>query len=404
MSQMDAELPAFPLRREAPFAPPAAYLRWREDEPVKQVRLANGTPAWVLTRHEDVRDMLGNLDLTELTADRMNPKFPKLRSGVIGLSTDSNIVFMDEPEHGRMRRMLSPSFTAKKVNAMRPGIQQTVDNVLDQMIAGGSPTDLHRALSMPVPSLVICQLLGTPYEDHELFQTLTGQLLSRATTREDFAAALTQLADYLGDVVETKTKNPSPDDMIGQLIIEHVRPGNLRPKQVVGLSMLMLVAGHETTGNTISMGVLHLLREPDLLEPLRRDPALIPATVEELLRVHSINDLVTLRLAAKDIEIRGCPIKAGEGIIGLGAAANHDPDAFPDPHKVDPSRASRSHLGFGFGVHACIGQNLARAELEIVFTSLLRRVPTLRLATPFEQLSFKHDGFVFGVYELPVAW
>jgi cytochrome P450/ferredoxin len=404
MTEVQTDVPTFPVRRESPFQPPAAYAEWRESEPVKKVRLPDGTPAWVLTRHDDVREMLGNLDLTDLTADRMNPKFPKLRSGVIGGSTDSNIVFMDEPDHGRIRRMLSPSFTAKKVTAMRPGIQQIVDRVIDEMLAGGSPTDLHQSLSMPVPSLVICQLLGTPYDDHDLFQRLTGQLLSRATTREDFAASLQELTEYLHQAVMTKDENPSADDMIGRLIIDHVRTGELTHKQVVGLSMLMLVAGHETTGNTISMGVLHLLHEPDKLAALQRDPSLVAGTIEELLRIHSINDLVTLRLAAKDFEIRGCPIKAGDGIIGLGAAANHDPDAFPNPSEVDPSRAARTHLGFGFGVHACIGQNLARAELEIVFTSLLERVPTLQLDTQFEDLSFKHDGFVFGVNELPVAW
>lgn len=404
MSQHDSSPPGFPLRRDSPFRPPAEYERWRENEPVKKVQLPNGQHAWVLTRHDDVREMLGSLDLSELTADRMNPSFPKLRSGVIALSTDSNLVYMDEPEHGKVRRMLSPSFTAKKVNQMRPGIQQTVDDVIDAMLAGGSPADLHQALSMPVPSLVICQLLGTPYEDHELFQRLTGKLLSRATPPDEYAAYLRELTDYLRETVRTKDKNPSPDDLIGRLILEHVRPGDLTHEQVVGLSMLMLVAGHETTGNTISMGVLHLLTDPSLLRTVRDDPGLVAGTIEEFIRVHSINDLVTLRLAAKDFTIRGCPVKAGDGIFGLGAAANHDPSAFAGPGQVDPRRADRGHVGFGFGVHSCLGQNLARAELEIVFTTLLRRVPTLRLNTSFEELSFKHDGFVFGVYELPVAW
>lgn len=404
LSTPDSRLPSFPLRRESPFRPPAEYDRWREAEPVKKVQLPNGQHAWVLTRHDDVREMLRNLELSELTADRMNPKFPKLRSGVIGLSTDTALTFMDEPEHGRLRRMLAPMFTAKEISKMRPGIQRTVDDVIDKMLADGSPADLHQALSLPVPSRVICQLLGTPYEDHELFQRLTGPLLSRVTPPEQYASLLQELAGYLRETVQAKDNNPSPDDLIGRLILEHVRPGDLTHDQVAGLAMLMLVAGHETTATTISMGVLHLLTDPELLRTVQGDPGLVAGTVEEFVRIDSINDLVTLRLAVKDFEIRGCPIKAGEGVFGLNAAANHDPSAFPNPGQVDARRPDRNHVGFGFGVHACLGQHLARAELEIVFTTLLRRVPTLRLNAPLGELSFKHDGFVFGVNELPVAW
>ena len=398
------ELPAFPVRREAPFAPPEVYARWRESEPVKKVRIPSGKEAWLLTRHEDVREMLDKLDVPHLTANRLDPRFPNLRSGVIGKSTDSNLVWMDEPEHGVMRRMLSPSFTAKKVNTMRPGIQEIVDGVLDRMLEAGPPTDLHQAFSLPIPSLVICQLLGVPYEDHEIFERLTGTLLSRATSPDEYSKNLDELATYLDAKVTEKAKDPSPDDLIGRLIIEHVRTGELEHRQVVGLSMLMLVAGHETTANTFSMGVLHLLVEPDKWEMLRAEPDLVPGAVEEMVRVHSINDLVTLRLAAKDFEIGGCPVKAGEGIFGLNAAANHDPDAFPNPGELDPRRGARNHVGFGYGIHSCIGQNLARAELELAFRALLDRVPTLRLDVPVEELSFKHDGFVFGLYGLPVAW
>ncbi len=391
----------FPIHRESPFRPPAAYEQWRDAHRLTKVRLQDGTDAWVVARYHDVREVLGN---PHVTADKMNPKFPQLRAGVIALSTDSNLEFMDDPDHGSYRRMLSPDFTAKKVGSMRPGIQRVVDDVLTRMLADGSPADLHHAFSLPIPSLVICQLLGVPYTDHDFFQTLTGRMLDTGTSREEFVASLKELHGYLTATVRQKAADPSPDDLIGRMLIEHVRTGEVSHQQVVGFAMLMLVAGHETTANQISMGALSLLREPAKADAIRRDLTLLPGAIEEVLRIHSITDLVMLRLATEDIEIGGCPIKAGEGIIPLAAAANHDPDVFPDPAEFAPRRGSRSHLSFGFGMHSCIGQNLARAEMEVAFAALLTRVPALRLAAAIEELRFKKDGFVFGVHGLPVAW
>jgi cytochrome P450 len=401
MPTTPAEERTFPIRRECPFEPPAAYGEWRDAGMLTKVRLPDGSDAWIAARHSDVREVLNN---PSVTADKMNPKFPQLRSGVIALSTDSNLEFMDEPDHGKYRRMLSPDFTAKKVNTMRPGIERIVDDVVTQMLDCGSPADLHHAFSLPIPSLVICELLGVPYADHGFFQGLTGRMLETGTSREVFVASLQELDAYLTATVKAKDKNPSEDDLIGRMIIEHVRTGEVSYEQVVGFSMLMLVAGHETTANQISMGTLSLLREPDKAHAIRQDPKLLPGAVEEMLRIHSITDLVMLRLATEDIEIAGCPIKAGEGIIPLGAAANHDPAVYLNPTEFDPGRGSRNHLTFGFGMHSCIGQNLARAEMEIAFTALLNRIPALRLQASVDELEFKRDGFVFGVYGLPVAW
>jgi cytochrome P450 len=395
------EEPGFPVRRECPFEPPAAYGHWRADAPLTRVRLPDGSPAWAVTRYADVREVLSD---PTLTADKMRPGFPQLRSGVIALSTDSNLEFMDNPDHDRLRRMLSPDFTAKKVNSMRPRIERIVDDVIGQLLEKGSPADLHHEFSLPIPSLVICDLLGVPYEDHGFFQALTGRMLDRGTTRDTFTAALAELHEYLTKTVRSKAENPAADDLIGRMIIDHVRTGEVTLAQVAGLAMLMLVAGHETTANQISMGTMIMLRQPGTAEAIRRDRTLLPGAIEEMLRIGSITDLVMLRLATEDTRIGGCPVRAGEAVLPLGAAANHDPDVFTNPAEFDPRRGSRNHVTFGFGMHSCLGQNLARAEMETALTALLDRVPALRLDAADDEVEFKHDGFVFGLHGLPVSW
>jgi cytochrome P450 len=300
--------------------------------------------------------------------------------------------------------MLSPDFTAKKVNSMRPRIERIVDDVVGQLLEKGSPADLHQEFSLPIPSLVICDLLGVPYGDHGFFQSLTVRMLDRGTTRDTFLAALAELHDYLTKTVAAKAANPAPDDLIGRMIIDHVRTGEVTLAQVAGFAMLMLVAGHETTANQISMGTAMLLREPEKAEAIRQDRALLPGAIEEMLRIGSITDLVMLRQATEDTRIGGCPVQAGEAVIPLGAAANHDPGVFTNPVEFHPHRGSRSHVTFGFGMHSCLGQNLARAEMEVAFAALLERVPTMRLDTAEDDIEFKHDGFVFGLHGLPVSW
>ncbi|ONH22851.1 cytochrome P450 [Pseudofrankia asymbiotica] len=408
MSQTEdsnAVCPAFPARREAPFEVPAEYVGWRDSGPLKKVTLPSGAPAWVVTRYEEVRTLLSDIEVTNgVTANRLSPHFPNTRSGVIGVDQASNIVFMDEPQHGKLRRALASSFSAKTINSMRPGIQKTIDDVLDRMLEAGSPADLHQAFSLPIPSGMICQLLGMPYEDHEFFETVTVKLLSRTTTAEDHAASQQSLFDYLRKAVQERDANPTEDDLIGRLIINNVRKGSMTLDQVAGLSLVMLIAGHETTANSLTMITAHLLSHPELTQMLLADPSVVTDLIEEELRVTSISDVIMARQAVRDFELGGCPVKAGEGIIPLGGAANYDPRVFEDPAVVNLSRASRNHLAFGFGVHACIGQNLARVELELALTTLLARIPSIRLEVAVDTIDFKHDAMVFGAYGLPVAW
>lgn len=403
MALTDA-VPAFPPRRTDPFAPPPEYAQWRSRCPVQKVRFPNGQEVWAITTHEGVRQILAHHELEDLTANRFDPHFPALRAGVGGGTPDgSNILYMDEPEHGRMRRMLAPVFTHKKAMAMRDGIQESVDQALDEMIAAGPPCDLQTALSLVIPSVVICQLLGVGYEHHPFFQSVTEKLLSRDTTKEEFQPLLASLHQFVTGLIEKQAADPSGDQIIGHLLMHHEPAGDITRAQIAGLAMLLIIAGHETTATTISMTLIQLLRTGQWGE-LVADPTMAPKFVEECLRTQAIADNTALRLAKRDFELQGQTIRAGEGVVALLAAANHDPAVFEDPTTLDPARKNRQHVGLGHGVHVCLGQNVARVELDVVFQTLARRLPTLQLDCAEEDLDWKHDGFVFGVRRVPVRW
>jgi hypothetical protein len=311
---------------------------------------------------------------------------------------------MDDPEHARLRRMVTAPFTIKRVAAMRPAVQKIVDDLIDEMLAGPKPVDLVEAFALPVPSLVICRLLGVPYSDHDLFQDNSKILINRDAAPEDRAAAAGRLFEYLDRLIGEKLDNPG-DDLLSSLT-ERIGNGELSRQEAAQMGVLMLIAGHETTVNMIALGTLALLEHPDQLAVLREtdDPKLVASAVEELLRYLNITHNGRRRVALEDIEIAGQVIRAGEGVILANDIANRDPDVFPDPDRLDIQRDARRHVAFGFGVHQCLGQPLARMELEVVYSTLYRRIPTLRSATELDRLPFKHDGSVYGVYELPVTW
>jgi pentalenic acid synthase len=347
-------IPTFPTRR-CPFAAPEEYAQWREhDKPVK-VHYPDGSEVWAVTRYEDVKAVL----MSEgTTANKLAPGFPQQRQGVIALS-NSNLLYLDEPEHGLLRRKLSADFTARKIFGKREEIQKIVDGAIDDMLKLDGKADLHQAFSLAVPTLVICNLLGVPYEQHGFFQGVTSAMLDTATTAEQFKATLDSLSEFMHGIVKAKIDAPSEDDLLGRLIIEHVRTGELTYDNLVNLSLILLAAGHETTANQISMGTLSLLTDAELKATLLANPDLWPRAVDEFLRIHSIVDGVMIRMATTDMEVGGQHIKAGEGVLPLGAGANHDPDVFPEPLKVklDCPRGVH-HMSFGLGMHSCIGQNL----------------------------------------------
>ncbi|MCH6160871.1 cytochrome P450 [Streptomyces marispadix] len=392
-----------PAERTCPFSPPAVYERMREEAPVSRVALPSGGTAWALTRHEDVRAMLAD---PRFSSDRTNPGFPVFSEGQQQLAARSRktLISMDPPEHGPARRAVVGEFTVRRMEALRPRIQEIVDEHVEAMLDGPRPADLVKSLSLPVPSLVICELLGVPYEDHEFFQARSSLLLRRSEPIARREQARDELRDYLDELVTAKEQDPTDGDLLGRQILKQRETGRGDHVDLVSLAVLLLIAGHETTANMISLGTFALLEHPGERERLAQDPDAMPGAVEELLRYFSIVDLVTARVATEDVEIGGVLIRAGEGVLGLGNSANHDPGVYPRPHELDIGRGDRHHVAFGYGAHQCLGQNLARMELQMVFATLFRRIPGLRLAVPAGELPFKDDSNIYGLYELPVTW
>jgi cytochrome P450 len=312
---------------------------------------------------------------------------------------------MDDPEHARLRRMVTAWFAVKRVEALRPAVQRIVDGLIDRMLAGPKPVDLVQAFALPVPSLVICELLGVPYADHDFFRANSAILVNRESSVEAARDANGELLDYLDGLVAAKLADAG-DDLLSELATAHVEAGELTRRELAGMGVLLLVAGHETTANMIALGTLALLQHPDQLTALRcgDDPELVAGAVEELLRYLTIVHSGLRRVALADIEIGDQTIRAGDGVVIAIDAGNRDEQAFADPDRLDIHRDARQHVAFGFGVHQCLGQPLARVELQVVYGTLYRRIPSLRLAADLEQVPFKHDGSVYGAYELPVTW
>jgi cytochrome P450 len=289
---------------------------------------------------------------------------------------------------------------------MRPAIQQIVDGLIDDLLAGPNPADLVQAFALPVPSLVICELLGVPYADHDYFQRSSKVLMNREATVDEVLAAQQRLLDYLDDLVGRKIAEPD-DALLSRLVTERLDTGELTRREVAGMGLLLLFAGHETTSNMIALGTAALLQHPDQVALLRGtdDPKVVAGAVEELLRYLTINHQGRRRFALADIEIGGQVIKAGDGVVMATDIGNRDPQAFPgNPYELDITRDARLHVAFGYGPHQCLGQPLARVELQVVYSTLYRRIPTLRLATDLSAVPFKHQAGIYGVYELPVTW
>ncbi|WP_156687137.1 cytochrome P450 [Mycobacterium sp. Marseille-P9652] len=399
-------VPDYPMARRAscPFAPPPDVMALAADAPLSRVRIWDGSTPWLVTGYEQVRELFSD---SRVSVDDRLPGFPHWNAGMVSTvhKRPRSVFTADGEEHTRFRRMLSKPFTFKRVEALRPFIQQVTDDHIDAMLAGPQPADLVAAIALPVPSLVISQLLGVPYEDAEMFQHHANVGLARYATGEDTVKGAMSLHSYLARLVEAKMESPA-EDAVSDLA-ERVKAGELSVKEAAQLATGLLIAGHETTANMIGLGVLALLQNPDQLAVLRdaEEPKIIASAVEELLRYLSIIQNGQRRIALEDIHIAGETISAGDGIIIDLAPANWDADAFSEPERLYLHRSNADrNVAFGYGRHQCVGQQLARAELQIVYRTLLRRVPTLALAIPFEQVPFKDDRLAYGVYELPVTW
>jgi cytochrome P450 len=398
MTSTTSDLPVIPLRRAAqcPLAPPLEFESWRE-EPGLQRAMWNGQPTWIVSRYQDIRAALVD---PRLSADTL--------SNLIRPSSDEStpVIFarIDDPEHHRLRRMMTSQFTFRRTEAMRPQIQELVDHYLNKMIDAGPPADIVRDFALPVPSLVIALLLGVPLEDLELFQHNTSVGLDVNSTEEQRVQGFTEMYGYIQELVARKAREPG-DDLISRLVTDYVATGQLDHDTVAVNGVIMMQAGHETTANMISLGTVALLEHPDVFERLGQtdDPVVIAHAVEELLRYLTIVHAQVDRIAIEDLTIGGQLIRAGDRLLMNLPAGNWDSEFVDSPEKLDIQRNARGHLAFGYGTHQCIGANLARVEMQVAFATLARRLPGLQLAVPPDELRFK-EADIYGMKELPVTW
>ncbi|MDL4815418.1 cytochrome P450 [Actinomadura opuntiae] len=402
----------FPMPRRCPFEPPPEYAGLRAAAPLVRVRLPNGSTAWAVTRHAEAQQVLTD---PRISTDPTRPGFPSVappgapeptpeQAEQLARLRQGQFVNMDPPEHDTYRRMVISEFSLTRVKRLRPGIERAVGELIDAMLAGERPADLVAAFASPVSAAAICELLGVPYADREFFQSCTARMLNVHVDPMGAIGAFQELRTYLDDLVTAAEKEPG-DDLIGRLAAQRRSTGELGHDAMVGMVFQLLVAGHETTANMIPLGVLTLCEHPDQLAAVREDPARWPAAVEELMRFHTVTDWAAMdRMATEDLEVGGQAVRAGDGIFVLGASANRDERVFDRPDEFDVGRNARQHLAWGYGVHQCIGRNLAQAELEIAYRTLFDRMPGLRPAVPVDELACKYDGQIFGLQSFPVTW
>ncbi|MPZ95203.1 MAG: cytochrome P450 [Propionibacteriales bacterium] len=391
-------VPRFPLPRVRPFDPPPQYDEFRERCPVTKVTLYDDTEAWLVTRYDDVRTVLGDDRFSAVGSWRFQPS----ASRAAAERGEKSFTAMDPPEHRHFRRMLTRHFTVKRIEQLRPAVESIVDDVLSQLVSGPRPVDLVQALALPVASRTMCHLVGVPYQDHAWYE-------KRATVRSvldadpaEAAQATQDLLDYVDRLVTRRQAEPG-EDLTSRLVQELLVTGLIHRSDLVAMLRLLLTAGHETTATMIGTGTFVLLQHPDQLRQLVDDADLLPNAIEELLRYISMLHLTIVRVAKDAVELGGQQIVPGDGLIATPAAANKDPHAFPDPNRFDIHREARHHIAFGYGVHQCLGQPVARLELQSVFSALFARLPGLRLAIPADEVQYNHSNLV-GVQSLPVNW
>ncbi|MEU9118315.1 cytochrome P450 [Streptomyces sp. NPDC048506] len=392
-----------PMERDtSPFDPPSRMTRLREARPVSPLVFPDGHEGWLVTGYDEVRRLLADTrfssrqDIGVLHLPYETPGMPAMTEPspqVPGL-----FVAMDPPDHTRLRRKLTGAFTVKRMKMLEEHITDIVERQLDEMARLAPPVDLVKEFALPVPSLVICELLGVPYEERENFQTNSAKFMLKDVSLDEKMAAYGAMTAYLAELVTRKRAAPG-EDILSDLACDD----DLTIEELTGIAFLLLLAGHETTANMLALGTFALLVHPEQLAELRANPDLLPDAVEELMRYLSVGDIF-YRYATEDLELGGRTIGKGSTVVVALLAANHDPRRFDDPDTLDVHRKARGHLSFGHGIHQCLGQQLARIEMRAGFAGLLSRFPTLELAVPAGEVRLRTDMNIYGVHELPVTW
>ncbi|MFJ6808793.1 cytochrome P450 [Streptomyces anulatus] len=407
------ELPVLPTDRHTgcPFDPPAA-LTALSDRPVRRLRYADGHVGRLVTGHAAARAVLADPRFSSRYELLHLPMPMEGAPGELPPAPVGDILGLDAPEHTRYRRLLAGRFTVRRMRQLAGRIERFTADCLDAMEQAGTTADLVGAFARPVPTLVICELLGVPYADRGRFLGLVEVIFDQAADVGARDEAYARLLRYVGELVLAKRAEPT-DDLLSDLASPGPGPGGLAApgpaasvlsdEELAGIGGLLLAAGLDTTANMLGLGVFALLADPGQLEALRADPDLAGPAAEELLRYLSVADPL-LRSALEDVEVEGELIRAGETVTVSVQAANRDPRRFPDPDRLDIRRRATGHLSFGHGPHQCLGQQLARVEMTVALPALFARFPALRLAVPPGEVPLRERSSIYGVVSLPVAW
>jgi cytochrome P450 len=370
--------------------PYPVYARLRALGPLHRVRTDSGVE-WLVVGYDEARAALAD--------PRLGKDWRLLFPDHDPIGVDGHLLDTDPPDHTRLRRLVTREFTARRMEALRPRIQQITTELLDTMLPLGT-ADLIEALAFPLPITVICELLGVPDLDREAFRDWSHTIIDKG---DGEAAAIRGMSGYLAGLIEDKRKGEPRDDLLSALVRASDEDGDrLSAQELVGMAFLLLVAGHETTVNLIGNGTLALLRHPGQLADLRADLGLLDGAIEEMLRYEGPLRNATYRFTREPVEIGGLTIPAGEPVVVALSAGNRDGNRYPRPDTFDIRRVAQGHLAFGHGIHFCLGAPLARVEAQVAFTELLTRAPELALAD--EPLSWRPGPLMRGVHRLPVTF
>ncbi|MDB1090078.1 cytochrome P450 [Streptomyces sp. ACA25] len=376
------------------------YAELRSKEPVARVRMPYGGDAWLVTRHADAKKALSDPRLSIAAgAGRDVPRASRR------LQEPDGLMGLPPAAHARLRRLASTAFTPKRVKDMRPRVASIADRLLDDVLETGPPADLVRQLALPVPVMIICDMMGIGYEEQNVFRAFSDALMSSTRyTAEEVERAEHDFVEYLGDLLAQRRAHRS-DDLLGALIEARDDGDRLTEQELIMLTGGLLVGGHETTASQLASHIYLLLRERGRYEQLCARPELIPTAVEELLRVAPLWASVgPTRIATEDLELGGASVRAGDAVVFSLASANHDEDAFGHAGEIVLDREPNPHIAFGHGPHFCIGASLARLEIQAAIEALTRRIPELRLGVPEEELEWNGGMMVRSLVALPVTW
>ncbi|MET8847511.1 cytochrome P450 [Amycolatopsis sp. NPDC004625] len=397
---MDAAEP-YPFGEPVALDPHPRFADLRQSEGPTRVTMPYGGDAWLVTRYEQTKFVLSDPRFSRAAA--AGADVPRARPG---FEPVGNLLCMDPPEHGRIRSLVAKAFTVRRVEALRPRVQEIADGLLDRMVAAGPPADFAAAVAWELPVQVICELLGVPLDDRALVRRCTETIVAvgRDVTPADVTAARDRLAGCLTGLIARRKAEPA-DDLLTALVAARDDGDRLSDRELLMLGIALLAGGHESTASQIGSFGYQLLSERPLWHTLAADPELVPAAVEELLRfvpLVTVTDLA--RIATEDLELGGRTIHAGDAVLVQLDAANRDAQVFPHAGELDFGRKVNRHLAFGFGVHHCIGAPLARLELRVLFGTLIRRLPTLNLAVTAADVEWTTGRLMRGVRALPVVW